>query len=558
MNTYDNRYYGATGFHATVAFCVNAANFSGRSTRAECWWLAPWVVLIFNLQFSMVLAHPVLIYWLAFILCLPSAALLTRRYRDAGLPAALGGVQAVIFGLIWTLFEPQWAQVGNGIIAGFGLMFWLVSLIAMVVILFLPTSQHQRAHTPVQAQLDYRAANKLSAADLSLFRETMTTALAQIKHLERLGKKPAIASWLEASEGLDAAKALFAFLMTHPQQMTTHGDWLYHSLPTLNASCDRLLEIAASAVDTQAVDQMRADIQKTAETAAAQIAADYAQALAETASALEDGVPTYAATQRSQRFDSEYQRLFIGINRPNAARKRRRRILSNVWLVLSVALILAGILTKYHITNQIAAQVTPAPDLVDHYPLISAKVKPTGSAANAKTLVVTHDGDRLVFNNGYTITVTHGYQLEDVKHTTKATPSFAGKDDSYPASLGTLNATIDNAVIYIVARMDTNLRRGVDALHPRGDEAVIKVFPQAQIGQAKTGYIFDVPGPKEKKDYARAYYYVLFPDGTGVTFKSFSDRTPAMAKLTQASRLSAFATAFGTDYHALTQAVTLR
>ncbi|MFD1485139.1 DUF805 domain-containing protein [Lacticaseibacillus baoqingensis] len=110
-----NKYYGAGGFGAIGAFFGNYANFTGRSTRREYWWLTLFASLVsFIVSFAMIMAVIRLIMahadelnqkpslgtamgWLggmvvmliivciAYLACLvPSIALGVRRFRDAG------------------------------------------------------------------------------------------------------------------------------------------------------------------------------------------------------------------------------------------------------------------------------------------------------------------------------------------------------------------------------------------------------------------------------------------------------------------------------------------
>ncbi|WP_125702667.1 DUF805 domain-containing protein [Lacticaseibacillus daqingensis] len=107
-----NRYYGASGFSSIKAFFGNYVNFTGRSTRAEYWWVTlfgfiasilvgfsfvaaligviangsvpkspsiGWLIATFGIGLLVYLAVMLLIL-------LPSFALVIRRFRDAGFP----------------------------------------------------------------------------------------------------------------------------------------------------------------------------------------------------------------------------------------------------------------------------------------------------------------------------------------------------------------------------------------------------------------------------------------------------------------------------------------
>ncbi|WP_390406752.1 DUF805 domain-containing protein [Lacticaseibacillus jixiensis] len=150
-----NRYYGAGGFSAIVAFFANYVNFTGRSTRREYWWMqlfswlfsiAALIGVIFAVVFFAVTQADTKVlqgapFWgmvvgllvyvaLMFAVLLPSLSLPIRRYRDAGVPWWLYVIQLVIrLGTLGWLGEDSNVAIG----------IYLVLSVITIVICALPS-----------------------------------------------------------------------------------------------------------------------------------------------------------------------------------------------------------------------------------------------------------------------------------------------------------------------------------------------------------------------------------------------------------------------------------
>ncbi|MCI1986590.1 MAG: DUF805 domain-containing protein [Lactobacillus sp.] len=87
----NNQYYRATGGTALKAWIMNTLNFTGRSSRAEFWWMALFfmVVEVANYYVVMSFAPPFSFRSIISLLEIPWIALVVRRYRDAGIPVSL-------------------------------------------------------------------------------------------------------------------------------------------------------------------------------------------------------------------------------------------------------------------------------------------------------------------------------------------------------------------------------------------------------------------------------------------------------------------------------------
>jgi uncharacterized membrane protein YhaH (DUF805 family) len=91
----NNPYYRATGLTAVTGWFKNYFNFTGRSTRAEFWWMYLVIFLIeivCKLVSSLVPGAGIALMVVTHV---PWLALMTRRYRDAGVPGYLAIVQAL-------------------------------------------------------------------------------------------------------------------------------------------------------------------------------------------------------------------------------------------------------------------------------------------------------------------------------------------------------------------------------------------------------------------------------------------------------------------------------
>lgn len=90
-----NPYYGTAYDEALPAALKNSGNYTGRSTRAEFWWLMLLLVPYYIVAAGFSMAIPgVLPLWLL-LPALPVVPLIARRYRDVGMPASLGIIQSL-------------------------------------------------------------------------------------------------------------------------------------------------------------------------------------------------------------------------------------------------------------------------------------------------------------------------------------------------------------------------------------------------------------------------------------------------------------------------------
>ncbi|MCI1987143.1 MAG: DUF805 domain-containing protein [Lactobacillus sp.] len=106
-----NKYYGATGATAIVAWFKNAFNYTGCSSRSEYWWM-----FLFSDLFGFVIAIvflllPILSLVLLLALSVPWISLATRRYRDAGVPGYIATVQ-MAFSLVLVIVILLGANAG--------------------------------------------------------------------------------------------------------------------------------------------------------------------------------------------------------------------------------------------------------------------------------------------------------------------------------------------------------------------------------------------------------------------------------------------------------------
>ncbi|MCI1986586.1 MAG: DUF805 domain-containing protein [Lactobacillus sp.] len=133
-----NKYYRASGFMAVIAWFENYFNFTGRSSRDEVWWLG-----IFTLPMLLIIAWvyyelPEIGITLLALLPVPWIALMTRRYRDAGMRGDIGALQIaltfIVIIVVYVLPE-TWAYLSS----------WLLALLELsgtamgVIALFLPS-----------------------------------------------------------------------------------------------------------------------------------------------------------------------------------------------------------------------------------------------------------------------------------------------------------------------------------------------------------------------------------------------------------------------------------
>lgn len=88
-----NAYYGAKGIDVLPAFIKNTANFAGRSTRSEYWWLMLILIPYYLFALAISLAVPVILPLWLLLPQIPFVALLARRYSDAGVPRLIGIIQ---------------------------------------------------------------------------------------------------------------------------------------------------------------------------------------------------------------------------------------------------------------------------------------------------------------------------------------------------------------------------------------------------------------------------------------------------------------------------------
>lgn len=269
--------YGVSKLFACRAYFTNALNFTGRSTRSEYWWLLPFL-LIFELTTAATIGNRILpqLTLRAFLL-IPSTAICARRYRDAGIIPELGVAQTLLtYGTWWLMYANASGSIASGIIWAW-LIIWICSQVAQLVITLMPTQQATAVVTQSQAIAAYRTKHHLSPDELKLFRETMGTAKQQILSLSQQARdSEALANIFQTTGALHAAQELFREMMSHPQVMTQHGDFLYKMLPALSESCDQLITAEQADVHTPTVDAammtMKAGIQRQAEA----IVKDYA------------------------------------------------------------------------------------------------------------------------------------------------------------------------------------------------------------------------------------------------------------------------------------------
>lgn len=270
--------YGVSKLYALRAYLTNALNFDGRSTRSEYWWLLPFLWLFEILTFLTIGNRILPQLTVRAFLLIPTAAITARRYRDAGFVPGLAIAQTLFtYGTWWLMYANASGSINSGLIWAW-LLTWVISQVAKLVMTLMPTQQATAVVTQSQAIAAYRAQHHLSADELQLFRDTMSTLKMQILKLgaqsrssETLGKI------MQATGGLHAVQELFRELMAHPHALTEHADFLYKMLPALIESCDQYLTAEQAEVGTASVNaaitEMASGIQRQAEA----IAADYAR-----------------------------------------------------------------------------------------------------------------------------------------------------------------------------------------------------------------------------------------------------------------------------------------
>ncbi|MCI1986588.1 MAG: DUF805 domain-containing protein [Lactobacillus sp.] len=136
----NNQYYRATGHEALIGGIKNTFNYTGRSTRAEFWWLVLFSVGygVFTLIMG-IFVHE-LMNVLNLLLDIVWLSLITRRYRDVGAPAYLGTVQmgfSVLLSLVLS-FGMNPALIYNGFFFA-SIMLNGFNGIAMFVVTLLPS-----------------------------------------------------------------------------------------------------------------------------------------------------------------------------------------------------------------------------------------------------------------------------------------------------------------------------------------------------------------------------------------------------------------------------------
>jgi uncharacterized membrane protein YhaH (DUF805 family) len=254
MTAPQNPDYGVTKLAALRAYFTNARNFNGRSTRSEYWWLLPWLLLF---ELATFFAFKTLIFphiAIRALLLLPNAALCARRYRDAGI-APLLGIGQTIFGYCtwWALSAYSDEPIGHVLIL-LWLGIWAISEIVKLLITLMPTQQATTAVTHSPAIDAYRAQHHLSADELKLFYETMSTVKMQILRVETCAEGSGkLTKALRETGGLHAAKELFRELMAHPRDLTEHSEFLYKLLPGMVAASEQLLTATQSGVTSRKV-----------------------------------------------------------------------------------------------------------------------------------------------------------------------------------------------------------------------------------------------------------------------------------------------------------------
>jgi uncharacterized membrane protein YhaH (DUF805 family) len=136
----NNKYYRATGGTALKAALVNAFNYTGRSTRAEFWWLTLFAVGYFFLTGVVYFSAVILAKTMATALVVVVMSLMARRYQDVGAPGLLGTIQIAATYLLNYVSAPgDNAEMGLRILWDVTMVFDKASWLAMFIIVLLPS-----------------------------------------------------------------------------------------------------------------------------------------------------------------------------------------------------------------------------------------------------------------------------------------------------------------------------------------------------------------------------------------------------------------------------------
>ncbi|WP_125709720.1 hypothetical protein [Lacticaseibacillus porcinae] len=256
---------------------------------------------------------------------------------------------------------------------------------------------------------------------------------------------------------------------------------------------------------------------------------------------------------------AEYDRLFVKKKRT----KRKRQInRATVVIVILAALtpqafrLWPQVESDIHVAEHRSSlrKVKPR-KFVDNYALKVAGLKRTAAVDKTRNLVATVKGHDVTFSNGYHLSVNSRFRVSETVNDHIVTPSVTA--DGYPHTIADFSGKKDHDYLYGTLQLYGNLIGDFDADGDANALNLVKVFKQENIGSTQTGYVFDIPNPKESRSYVRLTRYFLFADGTGVIVKSMPDFNSSSKKLNQKSSFKAFQSSFQVDFDSLAQDYTL-
>ncbi|WP_461226274.1 hypothetical protein [Lacticaseibacillus suihuaensis] len=252
---------------------------------------------------------------------------------------------------------------------------------------------------------------------------------------------------------------------------------------------------------------------------------------------------------------AEYDRLFV------KPRPQKRRPINRATLAILLLVALSPLAYHYwpRLTLNVelarhrlaAKSASTAVTYRNNYALKAAGLRRTAAIDQSRNLVAKRSGHTVAFSTGDQLTVNPSFNIEEYSRDHVVTPTRT--PDSPDITVAGCSGRRDQTYVQADLRLYANLIGDFNAYADAATPNLVKVFKTQTIGRVQTGYVFDVPGPKDDQDYARLTRYFLFPDGTGAVLKTLPDMTKRMKKLTKASSLKQFATACGASFTSLAE-----